>query len=420
VGLGEAPDGDCLFLDLTGVAHLFGNELALARRLLRGLTERGLTARLAIADTLGAARAVVKHVGGDSSDANAGAKREIIIPPGQTRFALDPLPVIALRLDEETVHLLQQLGIFSLRQLAALPREELSARFGPQLLQRWDQALGRIAEPLPGQSPQPDFQAEKILEYPVTSREAIGRVLEELLAGVCELLLAHGRGALRLECRLTCQGHPPLVLSVGLFRPCAAVRRLFLLAEMQLERLTLRAPVTAIRVEAVATAPLANRQQELFSELPARQHPRHLEELIERLSSRLGPRAVVRPRLTPEAQPELAYVYEPLVDENRRRRPQRRMPAPGELPPRPLRFLAQPIPLDAVAIAPDGPPVRMRLDGHSQPIVRSWGPERIETGWWRKQGVGRDYYRVETATGQRFWVFRRLHEGRWFLQGEFE
>ena len=419
--MAEAPDDDCLFLDLTGVAHLFGNEPALARRLLRGLAERRLTARLAIADTLGAARAVVKYSSDGpwaaSPGTSAGAK---LIPPGQTPAALDPLPVSALRLNEQTVNLLHQLGIFSMVQLAALPREELSARFGPQLLLRWDQALGRIAEPLPGQSPGPDFQAEKVLEYPATGREAIAQVLEELLAGVCEMLVTHGRGALRLECRLTCQGHPPMVLSVGLFRPCAAVRRLLLLAEMQLERLALRAPVTAVRVEAVATAPLADRQQELFSELPARQHPRHLEELIERLSSRLGRQAVVRPRLTPEAQPELAYVYEPLVDENPRRRPHRRVPAPGELPPRPLRLLAQPIPLDAVAIAPDGPPVRMRFRGRSEPIARSWGPERIETGWWRKRGVGRDYYRVETATGQRFWVFRRLHESRWFLQGEFE
>ena len=33
---------------------------------------------------------------------------------------------------------------------------------------------------------------------------------------------------------------------------------------------------------------------------------------------------------------------------------------------------------------------------------------------------GRDYYRVETAGGQRFWLFRRLDDARWFLQGTFE
>jgi hypothetical protein len=34
--------------------------------------------------------------------------------------------------------------------------------------------------------------------------------------------------------------------------------------------------------------------------------------------------------------------------------------------------------------------------------------------------VQRDYYRVETTTGKRFWLFRRLPDGNWFLQGVFD
>jgi len=34
--------------------------------------------------------------------------------------------------------------------------------------------------------------------------------------------------------------------------------------------------------------------------------------------------------------------------------------------------------------------------------------------------VGRDYYQVETACGNRFWLFRRLSDGRWFLHGTFD
>ena len=45
------------------------------------------------------------------------------------------------------------------------------------------------------------------------------------------------------------------------------------------------------------------------------------------------------------------------------------------------------------------------------------GPERIETGWWRGHTIGRDYYCVETAAGHRYWLFRRLRDGRWFLHG---
>jgi protein ImuB len=53
-------------------------------------------------------------------------------------------------------------------------------------------------------------------------------------------------------------------------------------------------------------------------------------------------------------------------------------------------------------------------------LAQHWGPERIETAWWRGRSVRRDYYRVETAEGSRYWLFRRLTDGQWFLHGEFE
>jgi len=76
--------------------------------------------------------------------------------------------------------------------------------------------------------------------------------------------------------------------------------------------------------------------------------------------------------------------------------------------------------LAAMAVMPDGPPLAFRLRGREHRIARSWGPERIETGWWRGRPIGRDYFRVETTTGQRYWLFRRLADGRWFLHGRFE
>ena len=86
---------------------------------------------------------------------------------------------------------------------------------------------------------------------------------------------------------------------------------------------------------------------------------------------------------------------------------------------RPLHLESQPRPLVVMSVAPEGPPARFRHAGHDQPIVRTWGPERIETGWWQGGCVRRDYYQVETAGGQRYWLFRELNTGRWFLHGTF-
>jgi protein ImuB len=68
---------------------------------------------------------------------------------------------------------------------------------------------------------------------------------------------------------------------------------------------------------------------------------------------------------------------------------------------------------------PDGPPISFHLGGQAVRIRRWSGPERIESGWWRGASARRDYYRVEIEAGLRYWIFRRLQDGAWFLHGEF-
>ena len=88
--------------------------------------------------------------------------------------------------------------------------------------------------------------------------------------------------------------------------------------------------------------------------------------------------------------------------------------------PRPTRLYLPPIALHAVAVAPDGAPLGFHYQGHEQQVAQAWGPERIETGWWRTRLVRRDYYRVETTAAERYWLFRCLSKNRWFLQGAFD
>lgn len=48
------------------------------------------------------------------------------------------------------------------------------------------------------------------------------------------------------------------------------------------------------------------------------------------------------------------------------------------------------------------------------------GPERIESGWWDGDDIRRDYYLIETASGQRGWAYRNVGDSRaLWLQGWF-
>ncbi len=367
--------------------------------------------------------------------------------PGPRPPAPDPLsslPVEALRLPGPTVDLLHQLGLYQIGQLERLPREDLTSRFGPELLQRLDQAAGRLPETVPAIVPPPEFEVRRRLEYPSTRREVLGSLLDSAVGQLSQMLLRLDRGALRLDCRLDCQQTKGAALSVGLFQPTASPRHLLELIQMPLERLSLPAAVTGVCLRAPLTAPLPQRQQELFVDAcQLASHGRLLAGLIDRLSSRLGEKAVVRPRLVADAQPELAWRYDSLVGGRGPRRVGRKGDSPifvaghhaergrhknrdsppgpaAELPPRPLRLLRRPIPLAVVSLAPDGPPLRFTWQAREHRVADARGPERIETGWWRGRPIGRDYYRVATTAGACFWLFRRLRDEKWFLHGAFE
>jgi len=477
VGIEDSPDPQSLLLDVTGLEHLFGNEASLGQQILDALQRRGFSARLAIADTLGAAWAVAHF---DPPQAACGLapspgdpgmlsrKRLTIIPPGETptQDALRPLPIEALRLPEHVVERLHSVGVHWIGQLEPLPRQDLALRFGSVLVDRWDQATGRLAEPIPACPLVQVFQLQEDLEYPTARREIVESILQRLIGRLAQMLLASGRGAMRIDCRLVgdCpdfrgevrengtvplggQGDWAVEFSVGLFRPSASAQHLLGLLRMRLERLRIPGPVTAVSIDAAATAPLERRQEELFDldgDRSGRSSRRLVAGLVDRLASRLGRDAVLRPRLLPDAQPERAYRYDPLLATARqgaRRGPRRagwhalrdegrgcadaRLTTPIVAlwachPSRPLRLISQPLPISVVSLVPDGPPLRFLVRGREHRIEQVWGPERIETGWWRGPMVARDYYRVETSLGRRFWLFRRLADGRWFLHGTFE
>jgi protein ImuB len=97
--------------------------------------------------------------------------------------------------------------------------------------------------------------------------------------------------------------------------------------------------------------------------------------------------------------------------------------------PRPVRLLVPPQPVEAVSALPDHPPAAFTWRRVRHRVRRADGPERIAGEWWRRDGewrAVRDYWAVENAAGQRFWLFRRgdgvdpaTGDLAWFLHGLF-
>lgn len=491
---GRRPNS--LFLDVTGLAHLFGDETQLARQLLLHCDGLGYLPRIAIADTVGEAWGLARYAAGHHFSE---MRQPLVMPITKNRDEIADelirqLPVDSLRLDSGVIDTLFQLGIENLGQLLRLSRGELAMRLGDVIHRRLDQFLGKIEEPIVARRKPTEFVAEQTLDYPTSHRETIEVVVARLVCRLCEQLRAGQQGALEWWVRLKCQKGAAIEFRVNLFQPTAETAQVMPLIAMQLEQAL--APVTRrsskkkklvknSKIQAVSGAKkqalqptselrddsnwctdegeifhrytttsvqevtvsvnshvvLVQEQRQLFDENP-RLDRQALSHLINRLANRVGPENVVYPTLLSGAQPEYAYRFKPLVDPNRQCRRRKSKPVcQSHVQARPLRLFRPPLLLRTMSIVEAEknrmPPSQLRACGES--TVRSevppillrvndnavlrvtdvWGPERIETGWWRGLTICRDYWRVEIETKQQFWIYRDLRANTWFLHGEF-
>ena len=425
----DPPDG--LLLDVTGVAHLHGDEAMLLHKVVARFARAGITVRAAIAGAPAAAAALAR-----------GGRHGVVIPPGGERAAVAPLPLMTLRLPSAMISALHRLGLRCIGDVLRQPRGPLARRFGrtaPQaggmtLLEALDAVTGLRAQPIMPLRPPPEFTAEHVFLEPIVTREAIDATLDALLASLCRQLAEAGRGARRLVLLAfrvdgDVQG---VTVSTGL-----AARDPHHFARLFREKLGRLAPgfgFDRLVLEARATEQMTGIQGMLpgkggFS--PDRPHAfdrgQALVQLLDRLSQRL-PVWRLAPRLShwPERAVLRTGPFESVV-----------LPEgwPGRI--RPPRLLRRPVPLQAVAPLPDGPPALLRAGRASWRVTRAEGPERIEPEWWRealpakRDRLGqpdqrfRDYYRVELASGARLWVCRSGlampdEPVRWWLHGRFE
>jgi protein ImuB len=408
VALEEGPAPSSLLIDVTGCADCFRGEESLLEQTHQGLVHFGFQVRIALADTVGAAWALA-HYGSLETGS-------ILILPGEVSALLSTLPAAALRLSSETLDGLKKIGIARIGQLMALPSSSLSARFGTEVSLRLDQAFGRLPEPLVPDRPLPPIACNRSFEYPVESVQVLHQVFSELFHEVSKELRRRCRGVRKLLCRLELTDAEPVSVELELLRPSADEERLLGMVHIKLEQIKLDGPVSAVLVRVTAEEALNHEQMQLFDH-GAAQRAKEWTILTEELSLRFGREHVIIPKLVADPLPELAYRTlpatsgEPAQDEEVDRK---------QLRHRPLRLWSRPMPLEVLTLTPPGIPQLLRAQSTQWKVTQVYGPERLESGWWRGLDVARDYYMVETEKGARWWIFRQLMDGLWFWHGCFD
>jgi protein ImuB len=419
-----ALDGDDgLLLDITGCAHLFGDEAELLRTLTVALTRQGFAVSAAIAGTAVAARALTR-----------GAPRTIVAPGGEAR-AVAPLPVAALGVADAIVRGLRRAGLVTIGDVLARQSSELAARFGESFVAVLRQATGDDDAPISPRKPAPDYVVDKRFAEPVATIEVI---LPTLLA-LARLLIAamerNGKGARQLVASFFRSDGAVRSISVEAGQP---VTRVEVVQRLFTEKLdALADPLDPgfgfdlIRLAASCSVTVTEAQRGFDT---TAHQAEDVAALADTLSARLGARRVVRYLPQDTHIPERAALAVP-VQHCPPEPSDAPWPARADEPPlRPLRLLQTPEPVEVLAEVPDGPPAQFTWRRVTHRVARAEGPERIAMEWWRAAtpGLTRDYFRIEDETGSRFWLYRDGLYGsevmpapdgsgqpRWYMHGLF-
>ncbi len=422
----DAPDG--LLLDITGCAHLFsGNksddgERALLDDLVPRLRAQGFAVRAGLADTPGAAWAVARFGG------RPGLQGAIRIPPRETREALLPLPLSALRLEADTVAALDRVGLKRIADIADRPRAPLAGRFGPDLITRLDQAMGFAEEPISPRLPVAQLSVERRLAEPIAREEDVREALRHLASLLARRLETAGLGARALEFTLFRVDGAVRRLVVGTGAPLRSPARVLSLFAEKLckagDELDAGFGFDLLRLSVLESQRDDGTQISMDEEAAQADELAHL---IDRLGARLGLRAVTRFLPCDTHMPEHRSASVPAALAREDALFWIAETTGGAGPTRPLRLLDRAEPVETVAGVPDGPPLRFRWRRAFYEIARSEGPERLAAQWWTRgaDAPTRDYFRVEDTAGRRFWLYREgLYERetaapRWYLHGLF-
>jgi protein ImuB len=382
-----------------------------------------------------------------------------LVCSGHERDAIALLPLAALRFPTEIIEALSQVGLKRIADVLDRPRAPLAARFGADFVRRLDQALGREDEPIAPRLPIPAAIAEQRFAEPIALERDVLGTIEKLSEKLGALLERRGEGARLLQAALFRTDGRVFRIEVGTSEPLREAARIRHLFANRLgvidDEVDPGFGYDMLRLAALVT----ERSEPTQTGLAQPDHAAELAHLIDRLGARFGLRRVTRfveqdthiPEFAvmavaaslpsplwegstavaqrrrsgwgseflatsasnshdPPPQPPPERVFTPVFDGLRGEGARGLATVQDSLAPtRPIRMLARPELVEAIAEVPDGPPVRFRWRYVLHEVAHAEGPERIAMEWWRDRSglvLMRDYFRVESHEGLRVWIFR--------------
>lgn len=312
-----------------------------------------------------------------------GGFRQGIFAPERVAVTISSLPLALLPLPAEALEILSGAGLQRIGEVLAIPRDGLGRRIGKDALAVLDRLTGQIPDAYESFVPPDRYRRRFEFSDPVETTQALLFPLKMMIGEFCRYLYSRDVSVQSFSLRMTDSRKRVSEHTVGLMAPSRDPARLLMVLREKLDRITLIDGILEVILQADRFEEANAIQDDLFGGNVAM--GQRFQDLMERLTARLGKDAVRQLAVSGDLRPEAA------------------MTAPGKLtvpathhPPRPLWLLPRPRRVT--------PKRLLSL------------PERIELGWFDGDGAPRDYYMAQDEHDRVCWVFKD-QAGDYFVHG---
>lgn len=301
----------CVWLDVSGVGHLYGSEAELALEIRERVRLLGHSVRVVIANGPETAQAIASY-----GELGPGGVR--VVSHGDASQAMRQLPILALSLDSERLQFLSRLGMLNVEELLALPKSAAMSRLGPGAPQLFELMEGREDTPLVPCA-FPEFIDERVdFEEGATNLEPVLFALRGACARASARLRGRGQAGGRLNLKLLVEKRkqeflPDIELILELSAPIWREGELFRVLRGRLEKVELRSSCLGLELCVDRLDRPVVTQLSMNSGLTTRGlEASELPILLAELESDLGQSRVGLLRVLPSHKPEERTSLSPL------------------------------------------------------------------------------------------------------------
>ncbi|HTE40493.1 MAG TPA: DNA polymerase Y family protein, partial [Steroidobacteraceae bacterium] len=288
------PSRWMLWIEIGASLTYFGGLDALVRNIDENIESLGYSVRFGVAPTVEAAAifAVAAQTGGVQH------KSKLI-------DALSPLPIRLLNASPDTIEALKSVGWQRIGEILALPRDQLSRRFGPEFTLYIEKLVGAHPDPREPYRAPTTYRRRFDFADPIHNVEAMLFPLRRMLSELQGFLRGRDTALQRLTLELRHHKQQPTLIELRTTAPQRDSGRLLALLREQLDRTLLPADITELALTVDQFVALGDTQLDLFNTTPKREND--WADLLDKLRARLGDNAVKRLGLSNDHRPEKAW-----------------------------------------------------------------------------------------------------------------